>query len=129
MNHVAVQVGLTALSSVLTGLLCGLVAVPWLGSSAVGTAMWAVLAALPAGTVVVCYFHFCGVSLQSIVAGTMIRAVLTLLVAGLMLGIFPGFRQPVFILTVGVVYLVNLTVETWFVYEKLRKSGPSRTSV
>jgi len=108
------QLGVMVLVTALSSLLCGLVAVPLVGREGVWSSIAAAMVSVPVGVLVIFYFYRYGLSAESIVAGTMIRMFVTTLLAGLVATVFAALRVPAFFLALGVVYLVNLAVETWF---------------
>lgn len=113
-------------TTALTSLLCGLVATAVIGVDGVWGALAAALVSLPVGILVVLHFYFNGVSAESIVAGTLIRMFLTVLLAGVAVLSLANLREPAFFLTLGIVYLANLGVETWFAFRSKslsRRSG------
>jgi len=122
------QLGAAVFVTALTGLLCGLVAVALVGVQGMWLSLAAALVSLPVGVLVILHFHRNGVGAESIVAGTIIRMMLTALLAGLAVVLFAKLRVPTFFLALGMVYLANLAVETWFALRStslLRRIGAS----
>lgn len=105
------------LVTLVTASLFGLAATKFLGPQGLWLSLIAGAISLPVGAVVVWYLRRSGVSAESIVAGTLIRVFVTTLLAGVGVAIFAELRVPVFFLALGVVYLANLGLETWFALE------------
>lgn len=108
---------------------CSLVALALVGKSGVWLSLAAAAVSLPVGVSVVVYFFRSGVSAESIVAGTLIRMLLTTVLAGLGTLLFEELRVPVFFLALGIIYLANLGVETWFALKSGSSSHQIRTPI
>lgn len=123
------QLGGMMLVTAGAGLVCGLAA--YAASGVVG--VWSVLAAvagsIPTGVAVLGYISSRGVTPQTLVVGMLLRVATTMLVAGILVLVFPALRSPVFFLAMAVIYLANLVVETWFAYEQNRQAGQRASSV
>ena len=117
------QLAGTVSTTALVGLFCGLVTAGVIGVEGVWVSLAAALVSLPVGVLVVLYFFRNGVSAESIVAGTFIRMFLTALLAGMAVLFLVNLRVPAFFLVLGVIYLANLGVETWFALRSKSLSG------
>jgi hypothetical protein len=114
-NQLLRNAGWTALATVVAGLLCLVVGVSVAGAGGAWSAVMAAAVSLPVGVVVLVVFWRLGVSPEAIVFGSFLRAGLTLGGVVLAAELVEGLRLPVLFLSVGVIYLVNLAVETWLV--------------
>jgi hypothetical protein len=52
-----------------------------------------------------------------------LRLGLTAAIGGVLTLAFPVLSTPTYFLTLGIAYLVNLTVETWLIIDLIQKSG------
>lgn len=117
MRSLSSQLGTVFLVTLVTASLFGLAAMKFLGPQGLWLSLIAGAISLPVGALVVWYLRRSGVSAESIVAGTLIRVFVTALLAGAGVALFAELRVPVFFLALGVVYLANLGLETWFALE------------
>jgi len=113
-GSLAAQLAGMVLATALAVLLCSLVAMTIVGVSGVWLSLAAAAVSLPVGVIIVLYFFRFGVSAESIVAATMMRVFLTAALEGSAALLFTELRVPTFFLVLGVIYLANLSVETWF---------------
>lgn len=116
--------GLLTLSA---GLVCGVVAWLVVGVQGVLAALAATGVSLPVAVAVAAYFRRRGLTVEAIIGGTLMRMALTGLLAGLVMLAFATMRGPVFLLAVGVIYLANLSGETWFVYQQHQRAEAERS--
>jgi hypothetical protein len=118
----AMQVAVTALATVVSSLCSAMVASLLVGAGEVGAALAAGAISFPVAIAVLVYFLRRGVTPESVVIGTLLRMVLTVAVAGFLVLVSPSLRTPAFFLSLGVVYVANLSVETWFAFERTRSA-------
>jgi hypothetical protein len=119
----ASQVGLMLLVTLVAGLCCTLVAALVEGAATAIATLTATAASLIPGAAVIVYFHRASLGVNALLLGTLLRIGLTSLVGGLLALAAESLRGPAFLLTLAVVYLSNLALETWFVLEKNQQSG------
>lgn len=123
MNELLRNIGLMSLATLVAGAACCGFSFAFVGWPGAWAGLVATLVSLPVGVVVLVAFHVGGVSPGVIVAGTLLRAGLSLGWAGLLAGLSVSLRSPEFFLSIGVIYLANLFVETWLVYCEHRRTG------
>ena len=114
MGSLAAQLAGMVLATVLAALFSSLGAMMMIGISGVWLSLAAATVSLPVGVVIVLYFFRFGLSPESIVVATMMRVFLTAVLAGFAVLLFTELRVSTFFLALGVIYLANLSVETWF---------------
>ena len=83
---------------------------------------WAVLTVLPVSLYVVFFLHRRGTAPAAILLATGLRFGLTLGLAGVVAWKFSSLRTLTFFLSITVVYLAGLYVETWLVWQDYRKN-------
>ncbi|WP_437225382.1 hypothetical protein SH661x_004040 [Planctomicrobium sp. SH661] len=122
MKSLKAQLGVMLLAVVVAAAISGLAASLLIGVSGLWLALAAAAASIPAGVAVVMYIHRQGITPQSIVVATLMRMFLTAVVAGAAALAFEELRVPGFFLILGVIYLANLAVETWFALRAISSS-------
>lgn len=122
-NVLAAQLGLMVLATVVAGAFCAAVAYGMLGPFGVLASGGAVLASLPVGALVMILFHRLGAAPEAILLGTFLRLGLTLASGAALATVVQSLWVPAFFITLAVIYLVNLGIETWVVYEKNRRAS------
>lgn len=127
MKELAAQVGLSILATLVALLAC--LAGAWLiiGPDQVRPVVVAGLVSLPIGLLLVCYFYVFGVNASALVLGSLLRVSITLGVGAAVAWQLGIWSRP-FFLTLGVVYLANLALETWVVYKQNSSAFKSRSS-
>ncbi|WP_437186409.1 hypothetical protein SH668x_003560 [Planctomicrobium sp. SH668] len=129
MKSLGIQLGAMLLAIIIVGGLFALIGWTQVGMDAVWGALAAGVISLPVSAIVVVFFYCRGVQAASIVAGTMLRLISTALLAGAGVLLLPVLRTPSFFLAIGLVYLANLGLETWFAFRSNSVSRRVETPV
>ncbi|MEW4489151.1 hypothetical protein AB1L42_13805 [Thalassoglobus sp. JC818] len=87
----------------------------------------ATLVAIPAGLFSLWILHRHGSGAGAILSMTLLRLGMTMALAGLAAWKFPSLKTLSFFLTVTVVYLAGLFVETWLAWKTLQDSVPTES--
>ena len=122
------QAGLMVAVTAVSGLLCAAVALGCVGQAGISMAGAAALISVPTGLAVLLVFRRWGAAPEAILLGTFLRLGLTLATGAMMATAVPVLWGRPFFLSLAAIYLANLSLETWFVYEQNRRSGLSSTA-
>ena len=117
---------------ILAGTVCGTITqgLVWLGvheGSDFSDTIAATLVAIPAGLFAAWILFRHGSSAGAILSMTMLRFGMTTALAGLVAWKIPSLKTLSFFLTVTVVYLAGLFVETWLAWKTLQESAPTES--
>jgi hypothetical protein len=122
MKAFAVQAAVAALATGGSSLCCALAASLLVGAGGGQAALAAGAISFPVALAVLVFFFRRGVTPESVVVGTLLRMALTVAVAGALVLVCASLRTPAFFLSLGMVYLANLSVETWFAFERAQRA-------
>ncbi|WP_437192298.1 hypothetical protein [Planctomicrobium sp. SH527] len=127
MKELAAQLGLSIVATLVAWLAC--LAGAWfvIGPDQVRPILVAGLVSLPIGLLLVCYFYVFGVNASALVLGSLLRVSMTLGIGAAVAWQLGIWGRP-FFLTLGVIYLANLALETWVVYKQNDSASKSRSS-
>lgn len=107
----------------LSGVVCGVIAVATSGFRELNSVVVAVGIALIVSVFALVSLHRHGPTPKVILAMTAIRIIGTSVIAGFAAWTFPSLRTLTFFLSVTVVYMAGLLVETWLVWKDQQRHG------
>ncbi|WP_437203546.1 hypothetical protein [Planctomicrobium sp. SH664] len=123
MKTFGVQIAAMIAATLVAGVACAVVAQVLDVPDVLRATACAVLASLIVGTAAVTLLTAFGAAPPAILLVTGVRISLTLGLGFVLAKGIEGLWSPVFFVTLGVIYLANLAVETWFLYRACLSGG------
>ncbi|HWL07506.1 MAG TPA: hypothetical protein VNQ76_03810 [Planctomicrobium sp.] len=121
MKLFAYQAGFSVLSILLVLSVDALLVWNFFGEQALPAVLAAGGVSLPVGIVLAALFYVWGTEASVVVVGAVLRVVLTLGLGFLVAWLF-GYWNQLYFMTLAILYLTNLVVETWLAYEQTVKN-------
>ena len=128
MNDRMQKTAILLIAICVSGAVCALIVSLWRGLEELNSVAAAVAVVLPVSLFILGFLFRYGSSAGAIVALTLLRVGLTTALAGFAAWKFPSLRTLTFFLSVTVVYLAGLYVETWLAWKDHQREGMQQPS-